>query len=542
MAENSNSRSSISLSKLLRYWWRRVVGPVNTERRAEVQIQLRDASRPDFAFFLLVVLSCVIATQGLLVDSAAIIIGAMLVAPLMSPIIGLGLSSITGDDRLLRDSVAALIRGALLAVLISFILTWGNNNLPFVAIQDLPGEVLARTNPSPIDLGVALAGGIAAAFALAMPNISAALPGVAIATALMPPLCTIGIGLAMQRWDVAGGASLLFLTNTVTIAFAASVVFFSLGFRGPLTGHGARVPRSLLVSAFFTVVLLGSLSYFSYEVFRTANDNRQTEQIVREEANKVPNAELVEWTSNTVDDTLYLNIVLRTSRTLSYEDSVELQRSIAERLQRPVAVVVNQVLAARLDPLVPPTSTPTPTETLTPTNTLTFTPGPSPTATKTRTPRPTSTSTPTETPTLTPTITSSPTSTATYTPALAQVYNIALPELRLYQSPGGPDIGVLRRGQTLTILYGIRIVDGLVWIEVQDEDGRVGWIPQVYLSTMTPTPTHTASRTPTPSNTPTITLTPSITMTPTGTITATLTTTTTITITTTLTTTPTITP
>ena len=123
MAENSNSRSSISLSKLLRYWWRRVVGPVNTERRAEVQIQLRDASRPDFAFFLLVVLSCVIATQGLLVDSAAIIIGAMLVAPLMSPIIGLGLSSITGDDRLLRDSVAALIRGALLAVLISFILT-----------------------------------------------------------------------------------------------------------------------------------------------------------------------------------------------------------------------------------------------------------------------------------------------------------------------------------------------------------------------------------------------------------------------------------
>src|SRR4030065_208148 len=91
--------------------WRRLVKPINLERRGEVQVQLRESSRPNFDFFLLVVLSCTIATMGLLTDSAAIIIGAMLVAPLMSPIIGLGLASITGDQRLLRFAEPAWCKG-----------------------------------------------------------------------------------------------------------------------------------------------------------------------------------------------------------------------------------------------------------------------------------------------------------------------------------------------------------------------------------------------------------------------------------------------
>ena len=255
MASNDRERLTFSLRIMIRHWWRRITRPITPERRAEVRIRLRDDASPDFDYFLLVVLSAVIATLGLVVNSVAIIIGAMLVAPLMSPIIGLGLSSITADDTLLKDSISSLIRGAILAVLIAFLLTWLNGYLPFIAMQEVPSEVLARTRPGPIDLGVALAGGIVAAFALAMPNISAALPGVAIATALMPPLCTVGIGLAMvlypqiprdQALQVAGGASLLFLTNAVTITFAATFVFFMLGFRGPLVNRTQRVPRQLV--------------------------------------------------------------------------------------------------------------------------------------------------------------------------------------------------------------------------------------------------------------------------------------------------------
>jgi uncharacterized hydrophobic protein (TIGR00271 family) len=502
MKDNNNTRRSIWRVRISYFLFRRWIKPLSPERRGEIQVQMRDASRPDFSFFLLTVLSCIIATQGLLVNSSAVIIGAMLVAPLMSPIIGLGLASITGDTQTLRDGTSALVRGALLAVLMSFLITLMNRYLPFIVLQDLPNEVISRTHPGPIDLGVAMAGGIAAAFAMAMPNISAALPGVAIATALMPPLCTIGIGLAVGRLDVAGGATLLFIVNTFTIAFASSFVFYGLGFSGPLLSRSARVPRSLLVSSLVTFVLLGSLSIFSYKLVQRANENRQIETILKEEINKWKGVQLVEWDAVSQGDTINLNIVVRTLSQLHYEDSVAMQKAIANRLQQPVAVAISQVFAARLDPLVPPSPT------FTPTTTFTFTPGPSPTFTSTPTNTPTLTPTPTETSTATPTPTETPTSTPTPTPALAKAVNTALPGLRLRQYPSGPEIAVIHSGQLLTVLYGVRVVDGLVWVEVQDADGRIGWIPQVYLSLLTPTPTETPKPTSTFSTENTVELTP----------------------------------
>jgi uncharacterized hydrophobic protein (TIGR00271 family) len=449
--------------------FRKIVKPVSLERRAEVQVQLRDSCTPDFDFFLLVVLSAVIATLGLLTNSAAVIIGAMLVAPLMSPIIGIGLASLTGDARLFRDSSIALGQGAILAILMAVILAWGNRHLPFVTLQELPAEVLSRTRPSPIDLTIALAGGMAAAFALAMPSISAALPGVAIATALMPPLGVIGIGIAMGRWEVAGGALLLFLTNAVTIAFAAMLVFFALGFT-PKREAGRTVPRALAISAVFTLVLLVPLSLLSASFFRAASENRRINAVVKEEVSKY-DAELTDLQPIQEGDELHLTITLRVPRQLLYEDVEALQKNIAVQLQRPVSVVVNQIVAAQLDPLVPPTFTITPTA-------ATYTP--------------TVTNTPTATATFTPSPTPIP-PTPTATPQLAQIPRNAIRTLDLVQQPGGPSIGRISPGDFVTVLYGTRIYDGLVWWEVMDEDGRIGWLPQVEMMVVTYTPSPTAT-------------------------------------------------
>lgn len=499
------------------YLWRKLIKPLPVSQRAEVQVNLRQAAHPGFDFFLLVILSCVIATLGLLIDSPATVIGAMLVAPLMSPIIGLGLSSITGDERLLRDSTLGVGQGALFAVLISFTITLLYRNMPFLSLTELPAEVLARTHPTPVDLGIALAGGLAAAFALAMPNISAALPGVAISTALMPPLCTVGIGLGLNSLDISVGAFLLFVTNAVTIAFAAALVFFFLGFSPNSKIKLGRVPRSLLISAFFTAILLGTLTYFSYDFVKSVNQDLLLESVVKEEAARL-DTEIVEWNSKIENGTLLLDMVVRTTRLLRYEDSVELQRAIADRLQTPVAVKVEQVFAARLDPLIPPTHTSTPTPT------FTFTPGPSPTPTSTPTLTPTATSTPTETPTFTPEPTHTPTLTPTPTPAQAVIVRATTPPLRLFAYPGGPVIGYLQAGQVITVLYGKEEISGLVWIEIQDPEGRIGWIPEFFLelieptATMTPVVILTQTSQPTPelstpqgpTTTPTLTLTPTL--------------------------------
>ncbi len=466
-------------------------------------MRLREASHPDFSFFLLVLLSSVIATLGLLMDSPATIIGAMLVAPLMSPIIGLGLGSIRGDDRLLRDAASALLRGAGLAVLIAFLLALSNRLVPFQPLtsNELPGEVLARTRPSPMDLGVALAGGMAAAFALAMPNISAALPGVAIATALLPPLSVVGIGLAYQRWDVAGGSFLLFITNGVAISFSAMLVFFALGFTPRLRDRVERVfgiPRSLAVMSLVTVLLLAPLTFFSIQFVRDANAaralaerNAQIESITLQEVTKFYNAEISNLKITDEDNRLVLEIALRTPKLLDYDDTLRLRDTIGTRLRseeilsegQEFQLFLDQNQVQRLNPQVPPTATSTPTLTHTPTI------GPSPTPTASSTSTPTATLTPSDTPTATATATPLPTATATPTPHPGLVANAFFPGLQLRQSPGGPVIASLRPGEPVTVLYGRQISGGVVWIEVLDQAGRVGWLPQAYIVTSTATPT-----------------------------------------------------
>jgi len=446
---------------------RRFVHAPSAEDRREIIRDISESSSPEFDYFLLVVLSCSIATMGLITNSPAVIIGAMLVAPLMSPIIGLGLSSITGDFRLAERSVLALGMGATLAVLLAAVMTMVNENLPFVVLQELPAEVLARTHPSPIDLIIALAGGLAAAYAMTRPNISAALPGVAIATALMPPLCTVGVGVALQNWSVAGGALLLFATNAITIAFAAAAVFFLQGFSPDRRIENRRIPPSLIIAALLTIAMLIPLTYYSVKFFNEATENRTINEVVTREVARVNGAELVELAMQRIDDNgLEMVLTVRTNIPLKYEQVTELQKAIATSLQKAVTLKVNQVLAEQFDPLIPPTFTPT----------AKFTP--------TRTPTSTATYTPTATFTATPTSTYTPTA----TPGAVLAVIGTLPPFRLYQEPGGPVIGIIARGQTLTLLYERREVNGLIWVNVIDGEGRLGWVPEVYVTQVTLTP------------------------------------------------------
>jgi len=465
-------------------WIRQWVKPMTLAEKQAVIAELTEAASPGFDFFLLVILSGTIATMGLITNSAAVIIGAMLLAPLMSPIIGIGMASITGDSNKLKKSVSALLRGAALAIALSFLVTLVNSYMPIISLQELPQEVLSRTRPTPLDLGIALAGGIAAAYALTQPNLSAALPGVAIATALMPPLCTVGIGMAVGRWDVAGGAALLFLTNAVTIAFAAVLVFFARGFSNYSALQNGRLPRSLLYSAVFTLLLLVPLTYYSLTFFRDASENRKIQEVVTRHVEGLETVDLVDMEVTRNGDALSMELTLQSNAPIRYQDVVLLQEAIVGELNRSVSLKVNQILAERLDPLVPPTPTPT----LTPTRTST--PGPSPSPTPTFT----STATATATATLTPLPTSTPT--VTPTPALARIIATRLPAMSIHQTPGGPVIGTLVPGQMLTILYGSEVVNGMQWQEVLDEEGRHGWVLAVYLHQVTLTPTKTATQLP----------------------------------------------
>ncbi|MEX2243520.1 MAG: TIGR00341 family protein [Fimbriimonadaceae bacterium] len=228
---------------------------LSSDRILEVRRDVEDMSTPVRSYFVLVVLSTAIASYGLLAGSTAVVIGAMLVAPLMGPIFGVALGLITGSRRLLFRSGFSESIGVFLVVLISLLIA------KFGPGVELGPEILSRTRPTILDLAIALASGLVGAFALANERTNAALPGVAISTALVPPLAACGICLGFGQWALAGGAFVLFLANFLAIELAAALVFTIYGMRRERasSGFGAFV-RQFGLSG----VLLLVMSFFLY--------------------------------------------------------------------------------------------------------------------------------------------------------------------------------------------------------------------------------------------------------------------------------------
>lgn len=208
-------------------------------------------------FFVLLVLSTVIAALGLVADSVAVVIGAMLLAPLMTPILAVAAALVLGDLRQLARSVAVLVSGVAASVVTATAVTWmGLGNLTVASA--LPPEIVARTEPSLLDLGVAVAAGLAAGYVITHRRVVSSLPGVAIAVALVPPLATVGITLELGRWDAARGSMLLFLTNLVAIVLSAILVMRASGVApDEVRRKGAR---SVRVGVVVTSILLVAIA------------------------------------------------------------------------------------------------------------------------------------------------------------------------------------------------------------------------------------------------------------------------------------------
>ncbi len=170
-------------------------------------------------------LAAIIAGYGLLSNSAAVVIGAMLVAMMLGPISGMAFAFIDNRWLLFKTAFRTLLLGVSMIVSIGIILGLINFNLP------ITHEILSRTQPTIMDLMIALAGGAAGAFAAVSPRLSVAVVGVAVATALVPPLVASGILIAHLEWKHAANALLLALTNIVAIQISSSLVLWAAGFR-----------------------------------------------------------------------------------------------------------------------------------------------------------------------------------------------------------------------------------------------------------------------------------------------------------------------
>ncbi len=219
----------------------------------------------------LLICSALLASIGLDTNSTAVIIGAMLISPLMSPILGVGYSVGVQDREIFIRSIRNLAYATFFSLLTSVIY------FMITPLGQPTSEILSRTQPTLLDIGIGFFGGVAGIVSYSRKEPTIALPGVAIATALMPPVCVAGFGLATARWDIFGGAFYLFFINSAFIALSTYLIIKLLRF--PLTdyvekGKQKRVARyALLVLILFSIPSL----WFLYTVYQ----KNKTQQVIQ---------------------------------------------------------------------------------------------------------------------------------------------------------------------------------------------------------------------------------------------------------------------
>ncbi len=309
---------------------------------------LKDASW-NTNYVVLTISACIIATLGLISNSTAVIIGAMLIAPLMLPLRGLAFGALEGEVNLFRQSLLAIAGATLIAICLSCLMGL------VTGIPEFGSEVQARVQPNLVDLAIAITAGAISGFAKIRPGISDALAGTAIAVALMPPLCVVGLCLSQGIWLSAVGALVLYLTNLLGITLACMLLFITAGY--------TQFSRALAWTSALTFPLVLLLGISFWELVRNVRleaaikQKLVTETVTIGQQGKLLDTK-VNWGTNPPQ--IYLSVW--TDQKITPKQVGLLQEFISEKMKQPLTLIVlisevEQVTAEgeeNLDKSVPP--------------------------------------------------------------------------------------------------------------------------------------------------------------------------------------------
>ena len=295
-------------------------------------------------FVMMMLLASALASLGLLEGSTAVVIGAMLVAPLMGPLVAAGFALTQGNLRLFRDALTVCGLGIVIGLGAS--LFFGALNPGFEPSM----EIEARGDPDVLDLVIALASGMVAAYAMGRPNVAGTLAGVAIAAALLPPLAVVGIGLTNDRLFVAGNAAILFATNLVAIILGAALVFRLLGLHVAISSTASGAPRWVrrvtLTLTLLTVLLATPLLINVLEKSRSGQMRPATYPVsvdvrraVRHYLEDHPSLRLIEMARQSIAPEAGITIVLTTAQGLQAGIREELAQVIRDARGKQKAIV-----------------------------------------------------------------------------------------------------------------------------------------------------------------------------------------------------------
>jgi len=255
--------------------------------KVELEALAKESSSPSASFYYMTIASAFVATLGLLLDSTAAVIGAMVIAPLLRPAIAICVGTVLGDPKLFRTSLFTTFMGLVLAVGVAMVTAFATIRFglipPLTELEvNLPREILVRTDLNVLNIGLALASGAAGAYSFAEGK-GETLMGVMIAVALIPPACTAGIGVALWDMSIFGGAGLILLVNVICINIAGTLVLWKVGIRPRRFFRALESGRSMKKRVLTTVAILVIISsLFAYSTYQTYSEYRFKEDIQEE--------------------------------------------------------------------------------------------------------------------------------------------------------------------------------------------------------------------------------------------------------------------
>ncbi|MDY7219150.1 DUF389 domain-containing protein [Denitrificimonas sp. JX-1] len=293
----------------------------------ELFVQLRRNAQSSSSFVALMMLSSLIASLGLFLSSSAVIIGAMVLAPLMSPIISLAMGLLRNDHSLMKNAITTIAKGIALALTMAALIAL------IIPITRVTPEIAGRLHPNLLDLGVAIFSGIAGAYAYARESIMKSMPGVAIAVALVPPLCVAGIGIGWWDWQIISGSALLFTTNLVGIALSASLTFLVLGY-APLV----KARRGLALSSALMLAIAIPLTWSFQSIYSVWKVEQKVNAMFMEVHGKTLHIEALQVQVGLKET--YLKLEVSSNSEVTYSDLKALKVHLEEQLKTVVRLDV----------------------------------------------------------------------------------------------------------------------------------------------------------------------------------------------------------
>ncbi len=289
---------------------------------------LRKHGKTESTYITLMFLSTILATVGLFLNSASVVIGAMLLAPLMQPIVSTAMGVLRSDQSLLFGSMKTVLAGVLIALFSAASIAL------ILPLENLTNEISARLSPSLLDLMVALVSGVAAAYAQNNEKIVGSLAGVSIAVALVPPLATAGIGIGWMNLDIFYQAFLLFITNFVGIIFAASLTFLVMGF-APIKRAKKGLTYALMTSLIVAIPLYLSFTTMAFDS-RILSVLENKEYVVSGKTVQIENVVLKHA------DVLIVKCDFIVQETLTHEELAKFKQILQSELDMPMALEIVQ--------------------------------------------------------------------------------------------------------------------------------------------------------------------------------------------------------